>query len=148
MTLAATWTTEDFKSLCDDFGQRLAQDEGFRSRALADAPAALRELAGRELPPDSDRLKLTQTPQGLMLAAEAREDLSDAELESVVGGMSLAGAAASVLLGAVAGGAMMAQSSPFGARSASDQKNAIIFGVIMGAGAGAVAAADVAMHGG
>jgi hypothetical protein len=145
----ATWSVEEFKALCDTFGERLAADEGFRGRALADAPAALRELAGRDLPPDSERLKLTQTDEGLMLAAEETDELSENELDGVVGGMSLGAAAATVLMGAVAGGYLAGSGEAGWSRSSrQDVTNAIIFGAVAGAGAGVGAVIATTIKGG
>lgn len=144
----ATWSVEEFKALCDTFGERLAGDEAFRARALADTPAALRDLAGRELPPDSDRLKLTQTEAGLVLAPVQSDELSEHELEGVVGGVSMGQAAAAVLLGAVAGAYMAgSQEASWSRASRSDITNAIIFGAVVGAGAGAMGAVSATIQG-
>jgi hypothetical protein len=83
--------TADWQALNRQIVARAQQDPAYRQALLADPRAALEQAFGHELPPDLRVQAIEQEPNTIYLllppAAQASEELSEAELDSVAGGL-------------------------------------------------------------
>lgn len=102
-----SWTTEEQNAAIAALLKRASSDADFHARAVNDPAAAVKEVAGRDLP-SGFKLRLVENKGADLtlvlpdLQADSQE-LSDAELESVAGGRCAASCLASCAISTTVG---------------------------------------------
>ena len=82
------WTKEDLGKFFLDVKKKAMTDVDFRKLALADAAAAVKEIAGKELP-DGMKLKFVENDgvhMTIVLPDMAAGEMSEEDLDKVAGG--------------------------------------------------------------
>jgi hypothetical protein len=90
------WTPEDTKKVAAAILRRAATEPAFREKALKDPNAAIQEVAGKPLPAGVTACFIENQPGATMTfvlpdPVSASQELSEAELEQVAGGIMARG---------------------------------------------------------
>ena len=86
--VVSDWTKEELEKVLLDLKKKAMQDAAFRQMALSDAPAAIKEIAGKDLP-EGMKLKFVENDGGYMtivLPDLAAGEMSEEDLDKVAGG--------------------------------------------------------------
>lgn len=82
------WTKEEMGKVLLDLKKKAMQDAAFRELALTDAAAAIKEIAGKDLP-NGMKLKFVENDRGhmtIVLPDLAAGEMSEEDLDQVAGG--------------------------------------------------------------
>lgn len=86
----STWTLEDVEKTTQEISVKAATNAEFRKLALSDPTAAVKQVAGKEVP-EGITIKIIENEPGvdltIVLPPLQTEELSDEQLERVAGGM-------------------------------------------------------------
>ena len=87
---AHQWTPAKVEATKRELLRRAAEDRPFRQRCLDDAPAAIKEVSGLDLPADGPRIRFVERLEELVIVLPSMTDsdneVSDEDLELIAGG--------------------------------------------------------------
>ena len=89
---AHEWTPAKVEATKIELLRRAAKDHAFRQRCLDDAPAAIKEVSGLDLPEGAPRVRFVERVEEFVIVLpslkDADKDLSDKDLELIAGGLA------------------------------------------------------------
>ena len=86
--MSSEWTQQEVEETVREIRRRAAQDREFRELALRDPAAAVKEIAGKEIP-EGYKLEVIESKPGVhhtMVLPPMDDELDDEVLDSIAGG--------------------------------------------------------------